>query len=62
MNRPATAQAFYRQGELHRLRGETDAAERAYEYTKERIIRGDLAGAERQDGVLTLTFRRKEGA
>ena len=29
-NRPATAQAFYRQGELHRLRGESTAAERAY--------------------------------
>jgi len=30
-NRPATAQAFYRQGELHRLRGDFDAAEKAYE-------------------------------
>jgi ATP/maltotriose-dependent transcriptional regulator MalT len=30
-NRPATAQAFYRQGELHRLRGEGAAAERAYQ-------------------------------
>jgi ATP/maltotriose-dependent transcriptional regulator MalT len=29
-NRPATAQAFYRQGELYRLRGEFPAAERAY--------------------------------
>jgi ATP/maltotriose-dependent transcriptional regulator MalT len=29
-NRPATAQAFYRQGELHRLRGDLDAAEKAY--------------------------------
>jgi DNA-binding CsgD family transcriptional regulator len=29
-NRPATAQAFYRQGELHRLRGELDAAEKAF--------------------------------
>jgi DNA-binding CsgD family transcriptional regulator len=30
MNRPATAQAFYRQGELHRLRGDVAAAEKAY--------------------------------
>lgn len=30
LNRPATAQAFYRQGELHRLRGEFAAAEKAY--------------------------------
>jgi DNA-binding CsgD family transcriptional regulator len=30
-NRPATAQAFYRQGELRRLRGERAAAEAAYE-------------------------------
>lgn len=29
-NRPATAQAFYRQGELHRLRGDLPAAENAY--------------------------------
>jgi DNA-binding CsgD family transcriptional regulator len=29
-NRPATAQAFYRRGELYRLRGESSAAERAY--------------------------------
>jgi DNA-binding CsgD family transcriptional regulator len=29
-NRPATAQAFYRQGELNRLRGKLTAAERAY--------------------------------
>jgi DNA-binding CsgD family transcriptional regulator len=29
-NRPATAQAFYRQGELNRLRGRLAAAERAY--------------------------------
>jgi DNA-binding CsgD family transcriptional regulator len=29
-NRPATAQAFYRQGELNRLRGRLTAAERAY--------------------------------
>jgi DNA-binding CsgD family transcriptional regulator len=29
-NRPATAQAFYRQGELNRLRGKLSAAERAY--------------------------------
>jgi DNA-binding CsgD family transcriptional regulator len=29
-NRPAAAQAFYRQGELHRLKGEFDAAEDAY--------------------------------
>ncbi len=30
VNRPATAQAFYRQGEVHRLRGELAEAERAY--------------------------------
>jgi len=30
LNRPATAQAFYRQGELHRLRGDLHAAEQAY--------------------------------
>jgi ATP/maltotriose-dependent transcriptional regulator MalT len=29
-NRPATAQAFYRQGELHRLRGDLAAAEKAF--------------------------------
>lgn len=29
-NRPATAQAFYRQGELHRLRGDLDAADEAF--------------------------------
>ncbi|HXV33835.1 MAG TPA: helix-turn-helix transcriptional regulator [Gaiellaceae bacterium] len=30
LNRPATAQAFYRQGELHRLRNDVAAAEKAY--------------------------------
>ena len=30
MNRAATGQALYQQGELHRLRGEFDAAEAAY--------------------------------
>ncbi|HSC90503.1 MAG TPA: LuxR C-terminal-related transcriptional regulator [Gaiellaceae bacterium] len=30
LNRPATAQAFYRQGELHRLRGDFDAADEAF--------------------------------
>ena len=29
-NRPATAQAFYRQGELHRVRGDLQAAEKAF--------------------------------
>ncbi len=29
-NRPATAQAFYRQGELHRVRGDLEAAEKAF--------------------------------
>ena len=30
LNRAAAAQAFYRQGEIHRLRGESAAAEKAY--------------------------------
>ena len=30
LNRAAAAQAFYRQGEIHRLQGESPAAERAY--------------------------------
>jgi DNA-binding NarL/FixJ family response regulator len=58
-NRSATAQAFYRQAELRRLRGELDAAERAYEAASRygfepqpglallRVAqgRGDVAGA-----------------
>ena len=30
MNRAATGQALYQQGELHRLQGDFDAAEAAY--------------------------------
>ena len=30
MNRAATGQALYQQGELHRLRGDSEAAEAAY--------------------------------
>lgn len=56
-NRPATAQAFYRQGELHRLRGELDAAEKAY-------AAASRYGFEPQPGLslLRLGQRRPEDA
>ena len=56
-NRPATAQAFYRQGELHRLRGELDAAEKAY-------LAAGRYGFEPQPGLalLQLSQGRKDAA
>jgi DNA-binding CsgD family transcriptional regulator len=56
-NRPATAQAFYRQGELHRLRGDLDAAERAY-------AAASRYGFEPQPGLalLRLAQGRPDGA
>jgi DNA-binding CsgD family transcriptional regulator len=47
LNRGAAAQAFYRQGELHRLRGESSAAERAYRETSR-------YGGEPQPGLALL--------
>ena len=46
-SRAAAAQAFYRQGELHRLRGEPAAAERAYR-------EASRCGAEPQPGLALL--------
>ena len=56
-NRPATAQAFYRQGELHRLRGELDAAETAY-------LAASRYGFEPQPGLalLQLSQARNDAA
>jgi ATP/maltotriose-dependent transcriptional regulator MalT len=56
-NRPATAQAFYRQGELHRLRGDLAAAERAYRAARR-------YGLEPQPGLalLRLAEGRSEAA
>lgn len=56
-NRPATAQAFYRQGELHRLRGDLDAAEKAY-------AAASRYGLEPLPGLalLRLAQRRADGA
>jgi DNA-binding CsgD family transcriptional regulator len=47
MSQPAVAEAHYRQGELHRLRGETAAAERAY-------LQASEHGVEPQPGLALL--------
>jgi DNA-binding CsgD family transcriptional regulator len=47
MNRAATGEAFYQQGELHRLQGDFDAAERAYRDASE-------CGREPQPGLALL--------
>jgi DNA-binding NarL/FixJ family response regulator len=52
MNRVAVAESLYRQGELHRLRGEFDAAEEAYR-------EASMRGAEPQPGLALL--RRAQG-
>ena len=56
-NRGATAQAFYRQGELERLRGDLEAAEQAYEEARR-------YGFEPQPGsaLLRLAQAREEAA
>ncbi|MGH3024153.1 MAG: LuxR C-terminal-related transcriptional regulator [Gaiellaceae bacterium] len=56
-NRAAAAQAFYRQGELHRLRGEFEDAERAYR-------EASRFGLEPQPGMalLRLAQGRREAA
>jgi DNA-binding CsgD family transcriptional regulator len=48
-NQSATAQAFYQQGEVHRLRGELAAAEEAYR-------EASLRGFEPQPGLALLRF------
>jgi ATP/maltotriose-dependent transcriptional regulator MalT len=53
MNRPATGQAYYQQGELHRLQGDFDAAEAAYRDA----IR---FGREPQPGVALLRLAQGE--
>jgi DNA-binding NarL/FixJ family response regulator len=52
-NRPATAQAFYRQGELHRLRGDLPAAENAYRAARQH-------GLEPQPGFALLRLAQGE--
>jgi DNA-binding CsgD family transcriptional regulator len=52
MNRVAVAESLYRQGELHRLRGEFDAAEEAYR-------EASMRGVEPQPGLALL--RRAQG-
>jgi DNA-binding NarL/FixJ family response regulator len=53
-NRSATAQAFYRQAELRRLRGELEAAERAYEAASR-------YGFEPQPGLALLRLAQNRG-
>jgi DNA-binding CsgD family transcriptional regulator/tetratricopeptide (TPR) repeat protein len=53
-NRSATAQAFYRQGELRRLRGELEGAERAYEAASR-------YGLEPQPGLALLRVAQGRG-
>ncbi|HEX5617860.1 MAG TPA: LuxR C-terminal-related transcriptional regulator [Solirubrobacteraceae bacterium] len=50
----ATGQAFYRQGELHRLQGELDQAEEAYREASRR-------GAEPQPGLALLRLAQDNG-
>jgi DNA-binding CsgD family transcriptional regulator len=54
MNESGAAQAFYRQGEIHRLRGEFPAAEEAY-----RNARG--GGREPQPGLALLRLAQRNG-
>jgi ATP/maltotriose-dependent transcriptional regulator MalT len=54
MNRPAAGQAFYQQGELHRLQGDLDAAERAYREANRR-------GREPQPGLALLRLAQRKG-
>jgi ATP/maltotriose-dependent transcriptional regulator MalT len=56
-NRPAAAEAFYRQGELHRARGELAAAERSYREASRR-------GREPQPGLalMRLAQGRRDAA
>jgi DNA-binding CsgD family transcriptional regulator len=53
-NRSSAAQAFYRQGELRRLRGELAAAEEAYR-------RASALGCEPQPGLALLRLAQGEG-
>jgi hypothetical protein len=54
MNRSAAAQASYRRGELHRLRGESEAAEEAYRAAR-------LGGYEPQPGLALLRLAQGNG-
>jgi ATP/maltotriose-dependent transcriptional regulator MalT len=53
MNRPATGQAYYQQGELHRLQGDFDAADAAYRDASR-------FGREPQPGVALLRLAQGE--
>jgi DNA-binding CsgD family transcriptional regulator len=53
-NQPAAAQAFYRQGEVHRLRGEFSAAEEAYRDASR-------CGCEPQPGLALLRLAQGNG-
>jgi DNA-binding CsgD family transcriptional regulator len=62
-NRPATAQAFYRQGELHRLRGAVSAAEKAYRAARRYGLEPEpgyslLRAAQGNSDVAARTIRR----
>ena len=54
MNQPAAGQALYRQGELHRLRGEFAAAEEAYR-------EASRCGREPQPGLALLRLAQGDG-
>lgn len=53
-NQPAAAEAFYRQGEIHRVRGELDFAEQAYQEASRR-------GREPQPGLALLRVAQGRG-
>jgi DNA-binding NarL/FixJ family response regulator len=53
-NAPSAAQALYRQGEVHRLRGEHDAAEAAYRAARD-------GGFEPQPGLALLRLAQGDG-
>ena len=54
MNQPAAAEALYRQGEVHRLRGEFAAAEEAYR-------EASRGGWEPQPGLALLRLAQGNG-
>ena len=62
MNRAATGQALYQQGELHRLQGDRESAEAAY--GKRAVTAASLSRASRCCGSrkVTSTLRRRRSA